>query len=162
MDVNRFVLNHDVRLTWIAFFTQWALWGTIYFLRHLTDDKPSSTTVSAAAAVAEMETDENREPKSRIKRWKLAKVQGSRLTRVHHVLSENTLLLLSVLVLNTFGGGSARAVMVLTWIFFALTAVAAFTEIGSGHRFGRFLYSFAIFGVAFAIGVLGLKQGWRE
>lgn len=34
MDVNAFVSDHNVRLTWIAFFTQWVLWGLVYFVRH--------------------------------------------------------------------------------------------------------------------------------
>lgn len=34
MDVNAFVSDRNVRLTWIAFFTQWVLWGLVYFVRH--------------------------------------------------------------------------------------------------------------------------------
>lgn len=46
--------------------------------------------------------------------------------------------------------------------FFALTVIVAFTEIGYGHRFIRFLYSAAFFGITLAIGALAFQQGWRR
>lgn len=41
---------------------------------------------------------------------------AERLRRSHDVLFENTLLLLSVLTLNTFGNGATRSVMILAWM----------------------------------------------
>ncbi|KAJ8656347.1 hypothetical protein O0I10_007912 [Lichtheimia ornata] len=155
MDVNDFVIDQDVRLTWIAFFTLWVLWGLVYFVRHVfgeDTEKPAPAQDSEQAG----------ESKPTKKKWRPEGGFGSRLANAHRVLFENTLLLLGVLVLNTFGGASTRAVMILTWIFFALTVIVAFTEIGYGHRFIRFLYSAAFFGITLAIGALAFQQGWRR
>ncbi|KAI7877815.1 hypothetical protein K492DRAFT_238930 [Lichtheimia hyalospora FSU 10163] len=149
MDVNAFVSDHNVRLTWIAFFTQWVLWGLVYFIRHAFGHDSEGP---APAADPEQETK---------KKWQPEGAMGSRLSHAHRVLMENTLMLLSVLVLNTFGGGSTRAVMILTWIYFALTAVVSLSEVGYGHRFVRFVYSTAFYGITLAIGGLAFAQGWR-
>ncbi|KAI7852791.1 hypothetical protein BDC45DRAFT_537003 [Circinella umbellata] len=148
--VTSFVNESNVRLTWIAFFTQWTLWGLVYFIRHVfgeDNSKPAPAEPDAEASAQKA-------------KWKPEGALGSRLVNAHRVLMENTLLLLSVLVLNTFGTGSTRAVMILTWIYFALTAIVALTEMGYGHRFIRFLYSAAFFGITLAIGGLSFARGW--
>lgn len=49
-DVSAFVSDHYVRLTWIAFFTQWVLWGLVYFLRHVFADPEKTSAADDAEA----------------------------------------------------------------------------------------------------------------
>ncbi|KAI8145659.1 hypothetical protein BJV82DRAFT_601768 [Fennellomyces sp. T-0311] len=149
--VQTFVLDNNVRLTWIAFFTLWVLWGFVYFLRHVFGEDSNEKPAPA---------EQDPETAAKKAKWQPQGAFGSRLANAHRVLQENTLLLLSVLVLNTFGTGSTRAVMILSWIFFALTAVVSITEIGYGHRFIRFVYSAAFYGITLAIGGLAFARGW--
>ncbi|ORY94567.1 hypothetical protein BCR43DRAFT_476343 [Syncephalastrum racemosum] len=152
MDVDSFLEDNNVRLTWIAFFTLWVLWGLVYFVRHVWADNATEKPAPAS-----------QDPEAASKpRWKPQGGFGGRIANAHRVLFENALLLLGVLVLNTFGGGSTRAVMILTWIYFALTVVVAFSEIGYDHRFVRFIYSAAFFGITLAIGGLAFRQGWKQ
>ncbi|KAI9491164.1 hypothetical protein BDB00DRAFT_834068 [Zychaea mexicana] len=149
-NVASFVLDRYVRLAWIAFFTLWTLWGLVYFLRHIfgeDQDKPAPAEEDAEAAAKRA-------------KWKPEGGFGSRLANAYRVLFENTQLLLPVLVLNTFGTGSTRAVAILAWIYFALTAIVAFTEVGYGHRFIRFVYSAVFYGITLAIGGLAFSHGW--
>lgn len=63
MDVNDFVADYDVRLTWIAFFTLWVLWGFVYFVRHVfgeDTEKPAPAQDSEQAG----------ESKPTKKKWK--------------------------------------------------------------------------------------------
>jgi hypothetical protein len=87
-------------------------------------------------------------------------LRQTRLDNAHRVLFENTLLLFSVLALNTFATGSTRAVMILSWIFFAFTVVHAFTEVAVDHRFIRLAFSLVFYGVTLAIGGLAFAQGF--
>lgn len=115
-NVSTFVTNPYVRSSWIAFFTLWVLWGLSYLLRHAfgKGDVPANTAPAAedpeAAAGATGTTTGK-------KGWKNYPTSLSdRIAASHDVLKENTLLLLSVLTLNTFGAGSTRAVMILSWM----------------------------------------------
>lgn len=63
MDVNDFVIDQDVRLTWIAFFTLWVLWGLVYFVRHVfgeETEKPAPAQDSEQAG----------ESKTNKKKWR--------------------------------------------------------------------------------------------
>lgn len=109
--LNLFVRNSNVRSSWIAFFSLWVLWGLSYFLRHIVDPEPpiiQQQRPGDTEAVVGTTTTGNK----RTKNDSLA----DRLRRSHDVLFENTLLLLSVLTLNTFGDGATRSVMVLSWM----------------------------------------------
>ncbi|KAF7727995.1 hypothetical protein EC973_006760 [Apophysomyces ossiformis] len=147
-DLDSFVAEWHVRLTWIAFFTLWVLWGLVYFIRHVIGDTDKP-------APAPQDPESASKPK-----WKPEGGFHSRLANAHRVLFENTLLLLSVLVLNTLGTASTRAVMILTWIYFAFTVVFAFSEIGVEHKFIRLVYSAIFYGITLAIGGLAFHQGW--
>lgn len=154
-NVSAFVGNHYVRSSWIAFFTLWVLWGLSYFVRHAFGHHDKQATTAAATDDPEAAAGTQK------KGWKNIHTSlGDRLTRAHEVLFENTLLLLSVLTLNTFGAGATRAVMILSWIFFAATAINAFTEVGVNHHFIRFIFNIIFFGVTLAIGGLSFSQGW--
>ena len=51
--VTSFVNENNVRLTWIAFFSQWTLWGLVYFVRHVfgeENDKPAPAEQDTEAA----------------------------------------------------------------------------------------------------------------
>ncbi|KAI9317526.1 hypothetical protein BX666DRAFT_1938107 [Dichotomocladium elegans] len=154
MDITDFLTDRSVRSYWIAFFTQWVLWGLVYFIRHIF----GYDAAERPATSAEPEATEEGKPRKRFAMG--AGSFGTRLNHAHRVLMENTLLLLSVLVLNTFAAGSTRAVMILTWIYFALTAIVAFSEVGYGHRFVRFVYSAVFYAITLAIGGLAFSHGW--
>lgn len=98
--------NHYVRSSWIAFFTLWVLWGLSYFLRHITAQEKDRNL----APDTEANTNDNKERKN------IYNSLSDKLRSSHEVLLENTLLLLSVLTLNTFSGGTTRGVMVLCWM----------------------------------------------
>ncbi|KAI8381217.1 uncharacterized protein BYT42DRAFT_565711 [Radiomyces spectabilis] len=148
--VNSFVRESHVRLTWIAFFTLWVLWGLVYFLRHaLSCCKDKGTAAAEDAEAGESKAKESKHHKI-----------GDRLANAHRVLFENTLLLLSVLVLNTLGAGSTRAVLILTWIYFGFTVIHAFTEIGVDHHFVRLFFNLVFYGITLAIGGLAFSHGW--
>ncbi|KAI9264065.1 hypothetical protein BDA99DRAFT_559376 [Phascolomyces articulosus] len=150
-DLSLFVADSNVRLTWIAFFTQWVLLGVVYLLRHFVGDAEKTSTASEDPETAEKKPALN-----------LSAPEGfaTRVAHLYRVLQENTLLLLSVLVLNTFGNASTRAVMIITWIYFAFTVVFAFSELIYSNRFIRFGYSTIFYGLALAIGGLAFAQGW--
>ncbi|CAO3702085.1 unnamed protein product [Rhizopus stolonifer] len=154
---SNFLSNHYVRSSWIAFFALWVLWGLVYFLRHAFGD--SEETTKPTPARNDPETAEQATPKE--SRWKNDHYTvHDRFDRTHQVLFENSLLLLSVLTLNTFGYGATRAVMILAWIFFAFTVVNAFTQIAVRHHFIRLVFNLLFYGVTLAIGALAFRQGW--
>lgn len=153
-----FVGNHYVRSAWIAFFTLWILWGISYFLRHAFGHDERNTTPTTAAAVEDPEAAGVSNHK---KGWNKGHYTNrDRFGRSHEILFENTLLLLSVLTLNTFGVGATRAVMVLAWIFVAFTVIHALTEIAIKHHFIRLGFNLVFFGITLAIGGLSFSQGW--
>ncbi|KAL7311345.1 hypothetical protein PS15m_009119 [Mucor circinelloides] len=175
--ISNFVTDPYVRSSWIAFFTLWVLWGLAYFLRHAfgydhvnqttaaTTTKTGTTTAvpahqdpeTAVGGGVEGDATGTRKPK-----WNgFHTSMTDRLRRAHEVLFENTLLLLSVLTLNTFGSGSTRAVMILAWIFFAFTVIHAFTEVGIYHHFIRMFFNIVFYGITLAIGGLAFHYGWH-
>lgn len=173
-NISAFVTDPYVRSSWIAFFTLWVLWGLAYFLRHaFGNDHVNQTATTTKPGTAAVPTQQD--PETAIgggvegdatttnkPKWKGFHTSlTDRLRRTHEVLFENTLLLLSVLTLNTFGSGSTRAVMILAWIFFAFTVVNAFTEIGVSHHFIRLIFNIVFYGVTLAIGGLAFSQGWN-
>lgn len=103
--------NGNIRSSWIAFFTLWVLWGLSYFLRHITDHNKDIRRDNNHAPEIEEGTGGK-------KGWKTMNNNSlaDRLRRSHEVLFENTLLLLSVLTLNTLAGGVTRAVVILCWM----------------------------------------------
>lgn len=48
MDVDSFLEDNNVRLTWIAFFTLWVLWGLVYFVRHVWADTAAEKPAPAS------------------------------------------------------------------------------------------------------------------
>ncbi|CAO3654087.1 unnamed protein product [Cunninghamella echinulata] len=156
LPIDEFLLDGYVRSQWIAFFTLWILWGLVYAIRFIfQSDKPGPAPENTVESGGDPATGTTTK-KPYIYRGGLR----SRLDNAHRVLFENTLLLLSVLVLNTVASASTRAVYILTWIYFAFTIVYAFTEIGLEHRFIRFIFSLIFFGVTLAIGGLAFSQGF--
>jgi hypothetical protein len=109
-NVSLFVSDHYVRSSWIAFFALWVLWGLTYFVRHAFGHDTNKATPAT--------TEEDPEASAtKTSKWKGGVHSFSdRLARAHEVLFENTLLLLSALVLNTLGAGATRAVMILSWM----------------------------------------------
>ncbi|KAL9541246.1 hypothetical protein MBANPS3_009227 [Mucor bainieri] len=165
--ISNFVTDPYVRSSWIAFFTLWVLWGLSYFLRHAFGhdhvNQTATTTKTGVPAHQDPEAAVGGEAAGAKKpKWKgFHTSMTDRLRRAHEVLFENTLLLLSVLTLNTFGSGSTRAVMILAWIFFAFTVINAFTEVGINHHFIRLIFNIVFYGVTLAIGGLAFHHGWH-
>jgi hypothetical protein len=117
-NISSFVNDPYVRSSWIAFFTLWVLWGLSYFIRHAVPrDNQVNATSTTAATHDDPETAGDAATTSKKGKWNgLHSSISDRFTRAHEVLLENSLLLLSVLTLNTFGAGSTRAVMILSWM----------------------------------------------
>ncbi|KAL1933925.1 hypothetical protein VTP01DRAFT_8015 [Rhizomucor pusillus] len=84
----------------------------------------------------------------------------NRMNRSHDILRDLVLMLLSVLVINTFARGSTRGVMIVAWIFLAFAIVWMFSESVFTHRYIRFLYSLIFFALALIIIGLAWKQGF--
>lgn len=80
--------------------------------------------------------------------------------RSHDMLRDLLLMLLTVMVLNTFARGLTRAVAVLAWLFFAFAAAFALFEGIFAHRFARLAYSVIFFGLALAIGGIAFAWGF--
>ncbi|KAI9484651.1 hypothetical protein BDB00DRAFT_854226 [Zychaea mexicana] len=150
-DLSLFVADGNVRLTWIAFFTQFVLLGAVYLLRHVVGDAEKTAATS-----------EDPETAAKKSALNLSAPDGfaARVAHLYRVLQENTFLLLCVLVLNTFGNGSTRAVMIITWIYFAFTVVCAFSELIYANRFIRLGYSAIFYALTLAMGGLAFAQGW--
>jgi hypothetical protein len=111
-NVSAFVSDFNVRSSWIAFFTLWVLWGLSKFIRHAIGDDDNKPSPAAQEEDTEAAASNKKTGKWNNQHHSLA----GRLARPHDILFENTLLLLSVLVLNTFGSASTRAVMILSWM----------------------------------------------
>ncbi|KAI8975689.1 hypothetical protein BDF20DRAFT_822620 [Mycotypha africana] len=162
-NVPAFTTDPWVRSAWIAFFTLFAIWGLSYFIRHAFG-KPDAynrgnPNTTGAAAVDDPEAAAAGTDKKG--RWGLHHdTLSDRFARSHHVLRDNTLMLLSVLTLNTFGAGSTRAVMILAWIFFAFTVIHALTELAINHHFIRLFFNLLFYALTLAIGGLAFKYGW--
>ncbi|RCH78422.1 hypothetical protein CU098_004204 [Rhizopus stolonifer] len=164
-NISSFVQDGYVRGSWIAFFTLWVLWGLSYFIRHAfgRTGYPTNTTNAATAEDPEAQAaTAGTTGKKKFGSGIMNSSMADRLARSHEILFENTLLLLSVLVLNTLGVGSTRAVMILAWIFFAFTALDAFTEIGVNHHFIRMVFNLLFFAITLAIGGLAFHYGWHH
>ncbi|KAI8338493.1 hypothetical protein BC941DRAFT_373894 [Chlamydoabsidia padenii] len=144
--IEQFITDYYVKRTWIGFFTLWVLWGLVYMIRFAVGENNKSSPQDPETGA----TTSEKKPYS----------HHSRLANAHRVLFENTLLLLSVLVLNTFATGSTRAVMILTWIFFAFTVIYAFTEVGVEHHLLRLGFNLVFYGVTLAIGGLAFAHGF--
>ncbi|KAI7904074.1 uncharacterized protein BX663DRAFT_506317 [Cokeromyces recurvatus] len=180
--ISAFVADPYVRSAWIAFFTLWVLWGLTYFLRHVfardntvgnvnkgtgadVDPEVGGTTGNAPGVTNTTETSHKRKWYSGGSNHNTTTNTHNslydRFARAHEILKENTLLLLSVLVLNTFGAGSTRAVMILAWIYFAFTCLHAFTEVGYHHHYIRLLFNVLFFALTLAMGGLAFHLGWH-
>jgi len=83
-----------------------------------------------------------------------------RINRSSEMLRDLLLMLLSVMVLNSFGKGLTRAVAVIAWIFFGLAVIFALLESFLGHRFLRLAYTLIFFGLALAIGGIAFAYGF--
>ncbi|KAI9321058.1 hypothetical protein BX666DRAFT_1267581 [Dichotomocladium elegans] len=154
-NIDSFVSDNYVRLTYIAFFTQWVFWGLIYTLRHILGDIDKTATAASEDPEASANTDK--------KIWHHAAASESlarRVANIHKSVRDDTLLLLSALVLNTFGNASTRAVMIITWIYFAFTVVFAASELFVVNRFVRLIHATLFYGLGLAIGGLAFARGW--
>ncbi|ORZ02427.1 hypothetical protein BCR43DRAFT_519751 [Syncephalastrum racemosum] len=84
----------------------------------------------------------------------------NRFDRAQELLRDLVLMLLSVMVINTFARGSTRGVMILAWIFLAFAVVLTFVEGAVAHRFIRFSYALIFFVIALIILGFAWAQGF--
>ena len=118
-NVSAFTSDHYVRSSWIAFFTLWVIWGLSYFLRHAFKHEDNVIHHDATGTATHVNDPEVGGTTTTVPKKKFGGYHTSmadRFRRSHEVLFENTLLLLSVLTLNTFGAGATRSVMILSWM----------------------------------------------
>ncbi|KAG1466933.1 hypothetical protein G6F55_000169 [Rhizopus delemar] len=138
LPVTVFLAAWHVRVTWIAFTTLWVFWGLIWFLRHAfggdgshinqtnaqayTNPPATATDPETGAAIntGAANTGPATGPATNQKKFLAAPAWGAnvfrRVNRAHDMLRDLILMLLSVLVINSFARGSTRAVMILAWI----------------------------------------------
>lgn len=83
-----------------------------------------------------------------------------RMHRTSEMLRDLLLMLLTVMVLNSFAKGLTRAVAIIAWIFFGFAVVFAIFESVLAHRFARLAYSIIFFGMALAIGGIAFAYGF--
>ncbi|EIE90713.1 hypothetical protein RO3G_15424 [Rhizopus delemar RA 99-880] len=182
LPVTVFLAAWHVRVTWIAFTTLWVFWGLIWFLRHAfggdgshinqtnaqayTNPPATATDPETGAAIntGAANTGPATGPATNQKKFLAAPAWGAnvfrRVNRAHDMLRDLILMLLSVLVINSFARGSTRAVMILAWIYVAFAFVYFFVELGYEHRFVRLLYSITFYGISLAIIGCAWQQGF--
>ncbi|KAI9022815.1 hypothetical protein CLU79DRAFT_750902 [Phycomyces nitens] len=157
--VDSFTQQGAVRTAWIAYFTLFVFWGLLYCIRHLAT-AASNNGPGPEHDIEGRQATEEGHSNEKTRAWKPKEGFHNPLMRAHRVAFENMLLLLTVLVLDTFGSGSGRAVMIISWIYVGFTVLISLTELVVDNRYYRFLYSIMFYGLTLAIGGLAFKQGW--
>ncbi|KAI8888008.1 hypothetical protein K501DRAFT_174207 [Backusella circina FSU 941] len=164
--IQDFLSDWHVRTTWIAFITLWIIWGFAWFVRNAFGG--DGEVIQSTAQISHDETNYTVDPQTGAtthNKVHLAAPSWSlnvfnRLNRAHDLLRDLVLMLLSILVLNTFGRASTRAAMVIAWFFTALGIATCIIEAGYTHRYLRLLYTAAFFGLALAIVGITYVQGF--
>ena len=167
-DCGAFIGDGYIRSSWSAFLTLWVLWGFVYVFRHAFGDPYTAVpNVNATGAAAPATADEEAAAAKSGRFGFLNRFGGnapggiaSRMWSAHRLLRDNILMLLSVLVINTYSRGSTRGVFILSWIFFAFTVFFVIVELVVGHRLIRLGYSIIFFALALAIVGLAFQIGW--
>ncbi|KAI7854530.1 hypothetical protein BDC45DRAFT_508579 [Circinella umbellata] len=157
--VGSFIANSWVRSTWIAFFTLWVLWGLSYVFRHafLRDDTIANSATDPAMGAADPEA----AGKTNVLQRTMGKSGFNRRFRnFHSIMRDSVLMLLSVLVLNTFGVGSTRAALILSWIFVIFAILYAISDFVYENRYIRIIFSIILYACALAIGGNAMARGW--
>ncbi|KAI9274262.1 hypothetical protein BY458DRAFT_507776 [Sporodiniella umbellata] len=152
-DLDSFVEDWHVRVTWIAFITLWVFWGLTLILRnflgsntHAVEHHPHHPTVEGAEV--------SEKPKF------TSAHLTDRLNRAHQVVKDALFSLLCLLVVNSFARASTRAVMILAWFFTAFAIFWCLVELVIDNRFVRLIYSLIFYGLGLAILGLAFKQGF--
>jgi hypothetical protein len=188
LSMSDFLLDWHVRVGWIAFSVLWLLWALAWVFRHIfggdtapgnavvTDPTTANTTAAgttdpevaggatgATATTAAPNTTGAGNNKmagflGRAPTW--GQKIFNRLDRAQELLRDLVLMLLSVMVINTFARGSTRGVMILAWIFLAFAVVLTFVESAIAHRFIRFSYALIFFVIALIILGFAWAQGF--
>lgn len=151
-----YITEWPVRLTWIAFSTLWVFWGLSWCIRFtFGGDRHSLKIQSSRVAV-------DNDPTVQVHTLPPWTVNlFNRLNRAHEMIWDLVLLLLSVLILNTFARGSTRAVMIIAWIIVAFAAVHFCIEVAFVHRYLRLIFAIIFYGLGLAVVGLAFKQGFH-
>ncbi|CAO3590083.1 unnamed protein product [Absidia cylindrospora] len=165
-----FMLDPNVKMYWVAFFSLLAYWGLLWFLRHAFGDchhqneEESMPSIKSPAGRTGEESAPPINAPTGYGRW----VQHpdttnahQRLGRASRVLGDLILMLLSVLILNTIGQGNSRIVMILTWIFFGFAVFWSIFEAAKESHLARFLFGMIFYGIMLAIGALAFIYGFH-
>ncbi|KAI8146344.1 hypothetical protein BJV82DRAFT_485082, partial [Fennellomyces sp. T-0311] len=137
--VSSFVGDSYVRSTWIAFFTLWVFWGLSYIFRHVfvRDAEAVNVTADPAAPAVPGQDPETAHTKTNFFLSKAQTNFGRRFNNFERALRHSLFMLLCVVVLNTLGVGSTRAVLILAWIFVVFAILYAIADFIFEHRFIR-------------------------
>ncbi|KAI8332864.1 hypothetical protein BC941DRAFT_473902 [Chlamydoabsidia padenii] len=152
-DLSMFVMDHHVRMYWIAFFVLVAYWGFLWFLRHVFGDGHQN-----ARNAVPTEEEAPAPPQA----TNGGSTKQNRLTRASQVLGDLTLMLLSVLVLNTIGQGGTRIIMILTWVFFGFAVFWSIFEASKESHIARFIFGMLFYGIILAIGIISFQHGFHS
>ncbi|KAI8071759.1 hypothetical protein BC940DRAFT_316961 [Gongronella butleri] len=181
--IEDFLYDWHVRVTWIALSTLFVLWGLCWVIRHVLNANDSeyfdsvqkhpdanavaaeagnaTATVNAAgvdpAATAAGTT---AEPSNAVITRKLQNTPPwlqqtmTRMDRCHDLMRDLLLMLLTVLVINTFARGSTSAAMIIAWIFVIFAIIFMLVETVFKNAIVRLTYTLIFYALSLAI--LGL------
>ncbi|CEG79764.1 hypothetical protein RMATCC62417_14193 [Rhizopus microsporus] len=153
-DINAFVEDWHVRVTWIAFMTLWVFWGLVWIFRNFFVTSPTVSASPDANATTDAEVSNKKF---------FGAANGSfagRLDRAHQIVKDALFSLLCLLAMNSFARASTRAVMILAWFFTAFAVFWFVVELVVDNRHVRLLYSVIFYGLGLAIAGLAFKQGF--
>ncbi|KAG1474683.1 hypothetical protein G6F56_000209 [Rhizopus delemar] len=150
-NIDAFVEDWHVRVTWIAFMTLWVFWGLVWVFRSFFTSSASSLT-----------PEENNAGEAQASKMKFLTVDsfGVRVDRAHQIVKDALFSLLCLLSINSFARASTRAVMILAWFFTAFAVCCFALELLVDNRFIRLTYSIIFYGLGLAIAGLAFKQGF--
>ncbi|KAI8077881.1 uncharacterized protein BX664DRAFT_369559 [Halteromyces radiatus] len=163
-DFSLFMMDPNVKMYWVAFFSLLAYWGLVWFLRHVFGDGHYSSGVNTRTTEDGVAVPQNTDATGGYRGWIQRPGTSNahnRLTRASQVLGDLILMLLSVLVLNTIGQSRTRIVMILTWVFFGFAVFWSIFEAAKESHVARFLFGMIFYGIVLAIGILSFTHGFH-
>ncbi|KAI8977582.1 hypothetical protein BDF20DRAFT_958869 [Mycotypha africana] len=139
--IDNYVATGSVKSAWITLYILTIILGLLYSVKPLfTDDSD----------VADVEAGDKQSSGGIM----------SKIGRAYNLVKDNVLMLLISLSLNGFGAASTRALSIISWIYFALTIVAAIAVMVIDHKFIRAGCNFVFFVLILIETSLAWKQGW--
>jgi hypothetical protein len=158
-DIDAFVEDWHVRVTWIAFMTLWVFWALIWTIRSFFIGQAAVVAVPDEAAAVDPET-AHKKKFGFVPTVSVGNNFATKLDRAHQLVKDTLFSLLCLLSMNTFARASTRAVMILAWFIVAWAVIFFFAELFIDNRYARLTYAVILLGQFLAIGGLAFKEGF--